>query len=188
MNGSAEEVTSDEFFHISCFTEASFCGNNTIPWLVEGNGVDGHEFEPYSNIWNAVDFLGNAMWFTVMTGLGQNDNTIPNMLAYPDLLANLSQNVTNEVQVFEATQSSSGRGIILKIDTDLETASFDPSAAPQPSYLSTNYICQTPRTKSAATRASTIIIANLVLLQTIWQVFKLILDYVLLGRGDPSLK
>ncbi|KAI0441354.1 hypothetical protein F4803DRAFT_576730 [Xylaria telfairii] len=194
MNGSVEEVMSDEFFNVDCFTEENFCGNHTIPWLMKGKGVDGHEFDPYSNIWNVVDFLGKAMWFTVMTDLGQNNNAIPNMLAYPNLLANLSRNVTNEVQAFEAIQNSSGRGSTMKIDTVLETASFDPSAVPQPalgaqpSYLSTNYICQTPRTKSAATRAFAIIIANLVLLQTIWQAFKLILDYILLGRGDPSLK
>ncbi|KAI0467943.1 hypothetical protein F4859DRAFT_219981 [Xylaria cf. heliscus] len=193
-NGSAGEVMSNEFFHVECFTEASFCQNSTIPWLMEGKGVDGHDFDPYPNIWNVIDFLGKAMWFTVMTDLGQNDATIPNMLTYPDLLANLSRNVTNEVEAFEAIQNSTGRGSTLKIDTSLKTTSFDPSAVPQPtlgaqsSYLSTNYICQVPRAKSAGTRAFAILIANLVLLHTIWQVFKLILDNVLLRRGGPSLK
>ncbi|KAI0448338.1 hypothetical protein F5B21DRAFT_497849 [Xylaria acuta] len=192
-NGSTEEVTSNEFFHVSCYTEDSFCGNNTIPWLMEGGDVDGHVFDPYPNIWNSIDFLGKAMWFTVMTDLGQNDNAIPNMLAYPGLLANLSQNVTNEARAFEALQNSSGRGSTLNIDTVLKTTSFDPSAVPQPalgaqpSYLSTNYICQVPTPKSAATRVFAILIANLILLHTTWQAFKLILDGVILGQGDPSL-
>ncbi len=193
-SGSVEEVTSNEFFSVSCFTEASYCGNNTIPWLLEGPGVAGHGFDPYPGIWTAIDFLGKAMWFTVMTDLGQNDTAIPNMLAYPDLLKNLSRNVTNEVQAFEAIQNSSGRGSTSRIDTSLETTSFDPSAVPQPvlgaqpSFLSTNYICQIPKMKSPGTQALAILLANLVLLHTIWQVYKLILDAVILGRGDPSLK
>jgi hypothetical protein len=96
--GLAEEVKSDEFFFVVCFTEASFCGNNTIPWLSQGKDVDGHTYDPYAGIWRSVDFLGKAMWFTVVTDLGQNDTAIPNMLAHPDLLAYLSRNMTNKVQ------------------------------------------------------------------------------------------
>ncbi|KAI0970430.1 hypothetical protein F4678DRAFT_436805 [Xylaria arbuscula] len=194
INGSAEEVISNEFFNVECYTELNWCGNHTIPWLLEGSHVDDREFDPYPSIWTSIDFLGKSMWFTAMTDLGQNHTSIPNMLAYPDLLTNLTRNVTNEVQAFEAIQDSPNRGGSLMIDTSLETTSFDSSAMPQPglgardSFLSTNYICQTPQMKPPATQALAILIADLVLLQTIWMVYKIVLDAVVLRRGDPSLK
>ncbi|KAI1160133.1 hypothetical protein F5B18DRAFT_655013 [Nemania serpens] len=195
--GSADEVKSDEFFSVHCFTEASFCNNDTIPWLSQGKGVEGHEFDPYATIWRSVDYLGKAMWFTVMTDLGQNDTAIPNMLAHPDLLAYLSRNLTNEVQFWNSLQSADpndrSKGSTLDVDRSLEITPFNTSAVPQPmlgaqpNFLSTTYICQVPRPKSAATRVFAILIADLVLLQTVWTVFKLILDFIL-ERNNPSLK
>ncbi|KAI1115274.1 hypothetical protein F5Y14DRAFT_440611 [Nemania sp. NC0429] len=195
--GSADEVKSDEFFSVSCFTEASYCGNNTIPWLSQGKGVEGHDFDPYATIWRPVDYLGKAMWFTILTDLGQNDTAVPNMLAYPDLLAYLSRNLTNEVQFWDSLESTDpndrSRGSVLQTDRSLETAPFDPSAVPQPmlgaplNFLSTTYICQVPRPKAAATRVFAILIADLVLLQAVWTVFKLVLDFIL-ERNNPTLK
>ncbi|KAI3316706.1 hypothetical protein HD806DRAFT_552104 [Xylariaceae sp. AK1471] len=149
MNGSAEEVMSDEFFDVHCYTEASFCDKHTIPWLSQGKGVDGHEFNPYANIWNTVDFLGKAM----------------------------CRNLTNEVQFREALQAKDDGtlGSTLMIDNALETTSFNTSTIPQPllgaqsSFLSTNYICQVPRLKPLASRFFSILIVDIVLLQTVWQ-------------------
>ncbi|KAJ8123412.1 hypothetical protein ONZ43_g636 [Nemania bipapillata] len=191
--GSAEEVTSDEFFHVQCFTEANYCGNHTIPWLSQGKGVDGHAFDPYASIWGTIDILGKAMWFTVMTDLGQNDNAIPNMLAYPDLLANLTRNLTTVVQYWESPEATGNiTGSTIGIDHTLSTKSFDPSTAPQPAlgaepaFLSTDYICQVPRSKSPGIRLLLILMSDIVFLQTIWSIFKLILDYKVGRDGHNS--
>lgn len=194
--GSADEVKSDEFFSVQCWTEASFCNNNTIPWLSQGKGVEGHDFDPYPTLWRSVDYLGKAMWFTVMTDLGQNDTAIPNMLADPDLLAYLSRNLTNEVQFWDSIKPSNAsdrrKGSVLGVDRSLETAPFDTSQVPQsmleaqPNFLATTYICQVPRPKAVATRVFAILIADLVLLQTVWTVFKFILDSIL-QRHNPTL-
>ncbi|KAK5637372.1 hypothetical protein RRF57_013084 [Xylaria bambusicola] len=82
----------------------------------------------------------------------------------------------------------------MTIDTSLEMTSFDPSTIPQPalgahhSFLSMNYICQTPQMKPPATQALAILIVDLVLLQAIWMAYKFILDTVVSKQGDPSLK
>ncbi|KAI1177352.1 hypothetical protein F4777DRAFT_577158 [Nemania sp. FL0916] len=198
--GSAAEVMSDEFFNVQCWTEESYCNGSSIPWLSQGKNVEGHAFDPYANIWRSVDYFGKAMWFTVMTDLGQNQTTVPNMLTNPDLLANLSRNLTNEVAFWNSLDTSDPgdtnrtKGSTMHIDTSLETTPFDPSAVPQPAlgaqpnFLSTTYTCQVPRPKSTATRVFAILIADLVLLQTVWKGFKFLLDFFIVGRGDPSLK
>ncbi|KAJ8125189.1 hypothetical protein O1611_g8452 [Lasiodiplodia mahajangana] len=127
--GSAEEVMSDEFFHVDCYTEANFCGNHSIPWLSQGKGVDGHAYDPYANIWSSVDVLGKAMWFTVMTDLGQNDTAIPNMLVYPDLLVNLTSNLTNEANFFEALQDSGTQTAFYRPTTSAKCPSRNPGAS-----------------------------------------------------------
>ncbi|RYC54354.1 hypothetical protein CHU98_g11854 [Xylaria longipes] len=184
--GSENEVMSDEFFRVSCFTEGGFCGNDTIPQL-SGGTTPGVYWNQYPSIWSAVDVLGKAMWFTAMTDLGQNNATIPNMLAYPNLLANLTSNMTNEAQALKALNRDS------YLDSSLETTPFDPSAMPPPalgaqtSYLSANYICQVPKPKSTGTRVVSILIASLVLLQSVWKAFFLSFNALVLERReDPS--
>ncbi|KAI1421238.1 hypothetical protein F5Y12DRAFT_768837 [Xylaria sp. FL1777] len=188
--GSADEVLGDEFFKVDCWTEANFCGNNTIPSLSEGKSVNGNA-DPYASIWNTVNFLGKAMWFTVMTDLGQNNSNIPNMLAYPTLLANLTSNMTNEVQAWDAAQA---KGTVLNIsDSSLETTPFNssvvsqPALGAQPSFLSTDYICQVPRPQAMATRVFSILYADLILLMAIWQGFQVVLA-TLVNRNNPSSK
>ncbi|KAI1320777.1 hypothetical protein F5Y16DRAFT_389539 [Xylariaceae sp. FL0255] len=195
--GTADEVMSDNFFSVECDTEDNFCQNTTIPALSQGSigahGV-GTGGSPYPSIWSAINVLGKAMWFTTMTDLGQNNTVIPNMLAYPDLLANLTSNVTNEANAWVALQNSGARyGSVLRLDTDLMTQSFDPSATPVPalgtqaSYLSTNYVCQIPKPKSAGTRVIAILTASLVLLQTVWNGFFFAFDWIIFRRRkDPS--
>ncbi|KAI1121514.1 hypothetical protein F5Y10DRAFT_256213 [Nemania abortiva] len=188
--GSAEEVMSNEFFYVQCYTEANYCGNNSIPILSQGKAIDGNA-DPYANIWSSVDILGKAMWFTVMTDLGKNDTAIPNMLAYPDLLANLTANLTNEA-IYWKNLSDSGieKGTTIGTDHFIGNESFDPSTAAQaalgaqPSYLSTNYVCQVPRRKSGGIRALLILMSDILLLASIWKIFKLIADYI--AKPDES--
>ncbi|KAF7536565.1 hypothetical protein G7054_g4400 [Neopestalotiopsis clavispora] len=190
-NATEDEVISDEFFSLSCFTEASYCKNNSISWLSQGN----QDWDPYPGIWPSVNTLGKAMWFTVMTDLGRNESGIPNMLAYPDLLQNLSANLTNEVQYWndrKAAQNGSTRGILMEIDKNLALTAFDPAQTPpprlgaSPATLSTSYICQVPKVKPVGTIIFSVLVADLVLLQAIWTVFKLIVDGIVQHK-EPTL-
>lgn len=190
-DGTEEEVLSDDFFKLSCFTEYSYCGNNSIPWLSRGN----QEWDPYPGIWSSVNTLGKAMWFTVMTDLGQNFSGVPNMLAYPDLLQALSANLTNEVQYWKdrrAAQNGSTIGILMEMDPGLSLTSFDPAQTPAPRLgaspvtLSSNYICQVPKVKPAGTIIFSVLVANLVLLQALWTAFKLIVGEIV-ERKYPDM-
>ncbi|KAH9906339.1 hypothetical protein F4778DRAFT_643712 [Xylariomycetidae sp. FL2044] len=191
LNGTREEVMSDEFFSVGCFTEASYCGEDSIAWLSEGHS----QWDPYPGIWSSVDTLGKSMWFAVMTDLGFNDTTVPNMLAYPDLLASLSRNLTNDVDYWRSRYTEDGNkteGVHMSPVNDLATKSFDPSATtppPQhrllgatPAVLSTNYICQVPQAKPAGTLFLSVLLADLVLLQAAWFLFKLCVDSYLYRR------
>ncbi|KAI0123610.1 hypothetical protein BJ170DRAFT_686870 [Xylariales sp. AK1849] len=190
--GTKEEVMDDDFFKVSCFTEDSFCGNDSITWLAEGH----KQWDPYPGIWLPASTLGKAMWFAVMTDLGRNDSAVPNMLTYPDLLENLSQNLTNEVQYWESRRlanNNSTTGVHLQPNPGLALESFNPSKSPQPrlgaspAYLATNYICQVPQAKQAGTLFLSVLVADLVLLQAIWLVFRFIVDGVL-QRRYPAMR
>ncbi|KAF2970730.1 hypothetical protein GQX73_g2755 [Xylaria multiplex] len=187
--GGLEEVLSDDFFHVYCTTEDNVCKNNTIPLLSKGGGTGaGHDGSPYPTIWPAINILGKAMWFTVMTDLGQKNITVPNMLADANLLANLTSNVTNEANAWLVLQNSTTYGSTIKLDTSLAYKSFDPSATPAPAlgvnttYFSANYICQTPMLKPLGTRFVAILSSSLVLLHTIWNIFWFVFNLIIQGR------
>ncbi|KAI0396627.1 hypothetical protein F5Y17DRAFT_418971 [Xylariaceae sp. FL0594] len=195
VKGTKEEVMSNSFFHVECYTENGFCANHSIPILLSSGGP---YTAPYPDIWNRVDTLGKTMWFTTMTDLGLNDtlNGIPNMLAYGDLLQNLTSNFTNEAQAYERglKQDQEHYGINLSVyAANQERESYNASSGPPqpplgaaPSYLSTNYICQVPRKKSSGTLFFSVLIADLVLLQALWTAFKFVVDTIA-ERRHPSM-
>ncbi|KAI8627443.1 hypothetical protein F5Y19DRAFT_487029 [Xylariaceae sp. FL1651] len=188
--GDPGEVPSDEFFHIYCITEANLCQNSTIPLFSQRGGTGAGNFEsPYPTIWPTVNILGKAMWFTVMMDLGQTNITVPNMLADADLLANLTSNVTNEANAWLELQNSTATcGSTLTLDTRLAYKNFDPSITPapalgaDPSYFSTTYICQKAVLKPLGTRLIAILSSSLILLHTIWNIFWLVFNWIVLGR------
>ncbi|RWA10805.1 hypothetical protein EKO27_g4300 [Xylaria grammica] len=120
-------------------------------------------------------------------GTGKNI-TVPNMLADTNLLANLTSNVTNEVNAWLALQDSPDHGSTMKFDTSLANTSFDPFTTPVPalgvntSYFSVNYICQVPMLKPLGTRFIAILSSSLVLLHTIWKIFWFVFDLIVQSR------
>ncbi|KAI0803799.1 hypothetical protein GGR55DRAFT_699772 [Xylaria sp. FL0064] len=189
--GGTDEVLSDDFFDIYCITEYNVCNNNTIPLLSRGGGGTGagQYGLPYPSIWPAVNILGKAMWSTVMTDLGQKNITVPNMLADPNLLANLTSNMTNEANAWlELQNSTATHGSTIRLDQGLALRSFDPHVTPAPalgvstSYLSANYICRKPMLKPAGTRVIAILSSSLILLHTIWEIFWLVFNWFVLDK------
>ncbi|KAI1275364.1 hypothetical protein F5Y07DRAFT_400364 [Xylaria sp. FL0933] len=188
--GGTDEVLSDDFFNIYCSTEDNVCNNNTIPLLSQGGGPTGagQYGSPYPSIWPAVNILGKAMLPTVMTDLGQKNIPVPNMLADPNLLANLTSNMTNEANAWLELQNTPKHGSTIKLDQGLALRSFDPHVTPAPvlgvstSYLSTNYICRKPMLKPAGTRVIAILSPSLILLHTIWKFFWLVFNWFVLDR------
>ncbi|KAK7931339.1 hypothetical protein PG985_002051 [Apiospora marii] len=197
-NGTEEEVMDDDFFYVECYTENSFCEPHNITSLSSLKD-EKEPWHPYPRIWNRVNLLGKAMWFTVMTDLGRNESDVPNMLTHPNLLANLTANLTKEVEWWKVIQAANEppQSIDPRVhtypDPNLALKSFDPTQTTQPSlgatpaFLSTNYICQVPRTKAPGTLFFSILVADLVLLQAVWVAFRFVVDMVS-QRKYPAMR
>ncbi|KAK8084738.1 hypothetical protein PG997_006009 [Apiospora hydei] len=151
--GTAEETMSDDFFATGCFVEASYCGTNVTSELADPSKAK-EDWHPYPKLWRRANLLGKAMYFTVLADLGRQDAPVPNMLTRPNLLANLTANLTSEVQWWKSASKKEGFAPHWQPDPGLSQDKFDPGQTPPPSlgaapaFLSTNYICQVPRVKA----------------------------------------
>ncbi|KAK7920105.1 hypothetical protein PG985_008127 [Apiospora marii] len=186
-----EETMSDDFFKVDCFTEGNICDNHSIPSLAAHEKTGGGH--PYPNIWKHVNLLGKGMWHTVLADLGHSESNVPNMLTRPDLLANLTGGLASDVNWYNTQIMPKTLNISNQLDNDLASTAFDPGDKAQanlgatPAFFSTNYICQVPSTKPAGTLFFSILVADLVLLQAVWLIFRFIVDMVA-QRKDPSLR
>ncbi|KAK8053788.1 hypothetical protein PG996_013089 [Apiospora saccharicola] len=148
---------------------------------------------------SVAEWHEDATYNAVMTDLGRNKSNVPNMLTHPNLLANLTANLTKEVEWWEAIQTANeppqsiDPGVHLTPDSGLALKSFDPTQTSQsnlgatPAFLSSNYICQVPRTKSPGALFFSILVADLVILQSVWVAFRFVVDTVS-QRKDPALR
>ncbi|KAI0838456.1 hypothetical protein F5Y06DRAFT_303776 [Hypoxylon sp. FL0890] len=155
------------------FLNNPYCNSSSITTLADSVAA----FErPVPGIWRSVAVLGKAMWFSVLADLGRNDDSMPNMLARPNLLANLSSNLTQANQTLEI-------GFRFTVDhSDISLQSFDPSQSPDvhlgvnQSILASDYLCQIPQLKSPGNLLVSVLVADLVILQAIWTIFRLVVD------------
>lgn len=125
------------------------------------------------NIWPPINVLSKAVYFSVLADLGRSGL---NMLSDPILLANLTGNLT-------AVNQTTTRRFREWLDDSLEQSSFDPATMAKdwnlgisPAVLSTTYICQVPKIKNGGALFVSVLVADLVLLQGIWMVFRLVVD------------
>ncbi|KAK8861792.1 hypothetical protein PGQ11_008027 [Apiospora arundinis] len=192
-NNTYEETMRDDFFYVRCFMDGNFCRDHDIPSLAapEKNSWK----HPYPKIWHGVNSLGKGMWHTVLADLGRNESSVPNMLTQPELLANLTGGLASEVAWYnDMSLMPKGMEIYnLLHDHPLASEAFDPNDKPQArlgvtdAFFSANYICQVPQTKTAGTLFLSIIVADLVLLQAVWLIFRFVVD-TLAQRKDPTLR
>ena len=164
-----------------------YCQDPTVAELAEGayNGDLRNLTRPLPNIWIPADTLSKVLVSTVLADLGQVDSAPDNILANKDLLTYFTQNFT-AINASLATDRPDGQNI--NLDLNLAYLPFSENDATKydlritPSTLATNYICQVPVLKPAGSLIVAVLIADLVLLQTIWRVFKLVTDHVLVKR------
>ncbi|KAI1412132.1 hypothetical protein F5Y13DRAFT_180230 [Hypoxylon sp. FL1857] len=163
LSGTIEDQVSNiEFLRVrNCFfIPLNSTGIHSITTLASSTTA----FErPVPAIWLSVAVLAKAMWFSVLGDL-----------ARPELLANLSSNMTQANQTLRSEFRFS-------VDhSDIFRQSFD-SSQPQDAQLRVNqsilaadYLCQVPRLKSPGNLILSVLVADLVILQTIWKVFGLV--------------
>ncbi|KAF2165005.1 hypothetical protein M409DRAFT_56344 [Zasmidium cellare ATCC 36951] len=173
-----------------------------VPFLDKGI-IDAFWYTPTANIsvlasmttmnasfpasWEPADYLAKGLYYTVLTDLGQTDSHGTNIFANSDLLAYFTKNFTSivatgEKEIARATPYG-----------DLPSVPFDPTSAEastlriDPSVLATEYLCQVPQLKPSGSLIIAVLIADIVLLKTIWQLYKLVVDWTL-QRHHPDMK
>jgi hypothetical protein len=129
------------------------------------------------NIWMPADTLAKATYSTVLADLGQSE--IPNIFTNETSLEYYTANFTSirkhlkgngfspEHDPFDAQRSASGPLRIV------------------PSVIRMRYFCQVPQKKSIGNLIVSVMIADLVLLQAAWQLFKLLTEW-LVTRKDRN--
>lgn len=121
----------------------------------------------YPNIWIEVDILVKSTYSTILTDLGQT-LAIPNILTDTTLLAYFTSNLSNiEMANFKPGPADASYDLLESSTGRLGTT---------PSVISTTYTCQVPELKSAGNLIVAIVVADLVLLQVVWQLYKLLAE------------
>ena len=125
----------------------------------------------YPNIWRAADSLAKSAYSTILADLGQVQAS-PNILTNPVVLQHFTSNFGQ-----------------LKLGRDFANAQPGPAREDYSSLQSTTgplivksstinakYLCQIPQRKSIGNLLLSILVADLVLLQGLWKLFKLAVD------------
>lgn len=133
----------------------------------------------YPKIWIQGDSLAKSTYSTILTDLGQISSKT-NILADANLLQHFTSNFSLALKhVANAIPGPATQ------DYDTLKATTGPLGT-TPSVISTNYICQVPRLKSAGNIFVAVLVADLVFLQAIWKIFTLSTGFFLL-RKKPGV-
>ena len=157
--------------------DIQWCKSGTVSSLARGPG---NATAPLPSIWIPADSLSKALYSTVLADLGQNDQSQPNLLVSPGLLEYFTQNftnVSNGKRPPEENVSPPDIGLPYNPYTTAENSStyllgIDPST------LATSYLCQIPQPKPAVSMICAVLIADMVLLQGLWTIFKIVVGLV----------
>ncbi|KAF2104861.1 hypothetical protein NA57DRAFT_51657 [Rhizodiscina lignyota] len=127
----------------------------------------------YPNIWKSADSLAKSAQSTVLVDLGQASE-VPNILTNASALRDFTSGFPTSLHANMLPGPATKPYESLKDTTGPLTVT--------PSVISTEYICQVPQRKSAGMLIVAIFIADLVFLQALWIVFRLVVDHFFLRR------
>lgn len=131
----------------------------------------------YPNVWKSAEALAKSAYSTILIDLGQT-NATSNILTDPVALQRYTEVLTKKYVDFNADPGPATNDYdALKSTTG--------QLGTTPSVISTEYICQVPQRKSTTNLLVSIIVADLVFVQTVWLLFKLAVDFFYL-RKDPT--
>lgn len=190
-----EEIKSLDFFAPSCFfvpfsgtgieTEVQYCPGATVSSLANGPGGAN---APLPSIWIPADSISKSLYSTVLADLGQSDPSQPNLLVDQGLLEYFTRNFTNISQSYGSGSILWGENVHPS-DTLLPTEPYTTAQNSSNYYLginastlATTYLCQVPQPKPASSLVFAVLIADLVLLQGLWRLFTLVVDFILVKK------
>ncbi|SLM36729.1 hypothetical protein LPUS_06386 [Lasallia pustulata] len=118
------------------------------------------------NIWLSTDGLVKSFYSTIMTDLGQTAPG-PNILLNETALDFYTRNFTDMFN--HIANAIPGPGIKSYAETKGETGSLGTT----PAMFGAKYLCQVPQQKSTGTLLISILVADVVFMQLLWNAFKL---------------
>ena len=116
------------------------------------------------NIWLASDSLAKSFYSTIMTDLGQT-TMVPNILLNATALQHFTQNFTSMQNNTPNAQPGPARDSYEVLKDQMGPLNTSTAV------ISTKYLCQVPRRKSTGTLLVSILVADLVFMQTLWKIF-----------------
>ncbi|KAI3391802.1 hypothetical protein diail_6792 [Diaporthe ilicicola] len=131
----------------------------------------------YPDIWEPAVNLAKSAYATILVDLGQT-STAPTMLTDETLLRSFTANLADVQR--EKANAWPGPAI----NSYDETTGTGPLSV-TPSVISAQYFCQVPHMRSAGSLIIAIIVADLVFLQSAWQLYKFVCGYWV-GRKDKD--
>lgn len=182
-NNTARDIKSLQFFNID-YRFIVDLGTGNFEVLAPGEDPTVFKLDQgqvYPNVWTIADSLAKSAYSTVLTDLGQIAAE-SNLLTNDDDLEYFSRNFS-KIQRHKANA-----------DPGPETDVYDDTAkngtgplGTTPSVISMGYICQVPRLKSTGNLLVSILVADLVFLQAVWQLLKLGTDtYLFKSRPESN--
>ena len=140
---------------------------------------------PLPGIWIPTDSLAKIFYFTLMADLGRNDLGGGSLLTDPRLLTFFSANITRIAE--QSPPWGENINVTLIDGLSHQPFSMDNATAASllgvaPSVMAAEYLCQVPRLKSTGTLLVSVLVNNLVLLSTIWAIYKFLIDYFLMRK------
>ncbi|KAK6406379.1 hypothetical protein LTR81_018976 [Elasticomyces elasticus] len=137
--------------------------------------------QAYPNIWDLADALAKSVYSTILADLGQVDSN-PNVVTNSTALQNLTA-------VFDD----------IRIGVTVANAFPGPAEAPfvaqssttgplvlTPSKITAEYLCQIPQRKAVGNLIVGILVADLVFLNAVWQIFRLLVDWLALKSEETQ--
>jgi hypothetical protein len=186
----ADEYKSPDFFQ----NKNSTPGCYFVAW--SPNGVENiiqycepltrtRPFE-FDSLWTTAATITKVFHSTILTDLGQSK---PNILIDHDLMLYFAKNITAIKAQQDGKDPTWGWGNNLKVaDQLLAPGPYTSENANKwklgtaPSFMSVTYLCQTAQLKGTSSLIFSVLVADIVLLQLLWLVFILIVDFFMHRR------
>ncbi|KAJ9659312.1 hypothetical protein H2198_003188 [Neophaeococcomyces mojaviensis] len=147
--------------------------NTTAEFISKGLG------NRLTNAFKSADYLAKSFYSVVMTDLGQVDLR-PNILVDPVLLHNFTAG-RNESEV-NGTAEVSG----LPLRTYVASDDANRALGVRRSVIASSYLCQVPRQKSMGELIIAVLVADLVLLQALWNVTMIIAGWFVVSKDRKA--
>jgi hypothetical protein len=181
-NNTARDIKSLQFFNVD-YRFVVDLGYGNFEVLSPGDNPTVSKLDQsrvYPNVWIIADSLAKSAYSTVLTDLGQIAAE-PNFLTNDDDLEYFSRSFST----IQRHKANADPGPEADVHYDPAKSGAGPLGT-TPSVLSMGYICQVPRLKSTGNLIVSILVADLVLLQAVWRLFKLVTDTFLFKYRPES--